>query len=49
MANRKVAKTFRCVETGEKYYPGDTYKGKRKDLEHVLVPVKKKATPKKKK
>jgi len=33
---RKVVKTFKCLQEGRKYYPGDVYEGKRKDLEDFL-------------
>lgn len=38
---RKVAKDFYCIKTKKTYKKGDTYKGKRKDLDHVLEPSKK--------
>ena len=36
----KVVKTFFCIQTKKKYFPGDEYKGKRKDLGHLLESVK---------
>jgi len=32
----KVKKQFFCIKEKKTYYVGDEYKGKRKDLSHVL-------------
>lgn len=32
----KVIKKFKCLQEGRKYYPGEVYEGKRKDLEAFL-------------
>ena len=32
----KVKKDFYCIKTKKAYKKGDEYKGKRKDLDHVL-------------
>lgn len=39
----KIKKDFFCIQTKIAYKKGDEYKGKRKDLGHVLEAPKKKA------
>ena len=39
---RKVKIGFFCIKTKKVYEPGDDYKGKRTDLNHVLEPEKEK-------
>ena len=45
----KVSKNFFCTQTKVSYKVGDEYKGKRKDLGHVLEAPKKKAASNNKK
>jgi hypothetical protein len=37
----KVIEDFYCIKTGVKYKKGDSYKGTRKDIKHLLETVKK--------